>query len=441
MSNNKVLFTVKRVTDFSCPSGKMASFMWDKDTKGFGLKASAGGSKQYILETRLLTGKSIRLTIGTVSSWSIDEARAEARRLQVLIDQGIDPRELARQKAEIQASAEVAKREEELRKLHTLQALCDAYADHLKSKGKLKSAVDVRSAFRVHVLEAHPEVARLPARDVTSHQIANIIRKVREMGKERTAGILRNYLVAAFNAARRAPFDSGVSDKLIGFEISSNPAEIVPAIPVKRGERTLSRKEVQAYIEALTEDEAGLALKVALLTGGQRMAQLLRVKVSDYDVTEAIIRLLDGKGKRTAAREHLIPLGPIAKKIIELLITRRTDSNEKVFACSERMVGNRVSEISVAMNTQSFDLRDIRRTCETMLAKMGVSKDLRAQLLSHGLSGVQDAHYDRHDYLDEKRKALLAWEAHLTKIHPIRTGDETIQPKMSDLFKEKLSKR
>lgn len=68
------------------------------------------------------------------------------------------------------------------------------------------------------------------------------------------------------------------------------------------------------------------------------------------------------------------------------------------------------------MKGEPFDLRDIRRTCETMLAGMGISRDTRAHLLSHGLSGVQAAHYDRHSYFDEKRAALLAWEARLEEI-------------------------
>lgn len=68
------------------------------------------------------------------------------------------------------------------------------------------------------------------------------------------------------------------------------------------------------------------------------------------------------------------------------------------------------------MKCEPFDLRDIRRTCETMLAGMGISRDTRAQLLSHGLSGVQAAHYDRHSYTDEKRAALVAWEKRLDDI-------------------------
>jgi hypothetical protein len=56
---------------------------------------------------------------------------------------------------------------------------------------------------------------------------------------------------------------------------------------------------------------------------------------------------------------------------------------------------------------------------------MGVSKDMKAQLLSHGMSGVQDKHYDRHDYMEEKRRALIRWQDMLNatpaaKIIPMR---------------------
>ena len=49
---------------------------------------------------------------------------------------------------------------------------------------------------------------------------------------------------------------------------------------------------------------------------------------------------------------------------------------------------------------------DLRRTVETRLAEAGVSLEIRAQLQSHGLGGVQSRHYDRADYLVQKREAL-----------------------------------
>jgi hypothetical protein len=53
---------------------------------------------------------------------------------------------------------------------------------------------------------------------------------------------------------------------------------------------------------------------------------------------------------------------------------------------------------------------------ETQLASLGVNLETRAQLLSHGRSGVQAKHYDRHTYIAEKRRALNKWARHLTRV-------------------------
>jgi hypothetical protein len=67
--------------------------------------------------------------------------------------------------------------------------------------------------------------------------------------------------------------------------------------------------------------------------------------------------------------------------------------------------------------TPHFTAADLRRTTETMLASIGVDKETRAQLLSHGrTTGIQALHYDRYHYLTEKRRALKLWEAHLREI-------------------------
>ena len=92
------------------------------------------------------------------------------------------------------------------------------------------------------------------------------------------------------------------------------------------------------------------------------------------------------------------------------------------------MRGLRVETVSALVNDiatdmleakelrESFQLRDLRRTCETMLAAMGISSDIRAQVQSHGLGGIQVRHYDRHNYIEEKRSALEKWNRHLDKI-------------------------
>ena len=437
--------TPDRIRRFTCPEGSAQSFLWDTEAPRLAVRATAG-AKSFIFESKL-NRRTLRVTIGDVRAWNLDDARTEARRLQTEIDQGNDPRQ---QKAERiaaveakRAAAEAAKAEADKQARYTLRALCDAYVARLEKAGKAKSAASTRSAFKCHVFP-HAEIADTPARAVTSHQVAALVRKVREAGKERAAGVLRSYLSAAFNTAKRAPFDSALPADLIPFGIEHNPVDVIPAIAVQRGERTLSAGELRAYIGHLLRighetgpELADTALLLALYAGGQRMAQLLRAKVGDFDQDTATLRLWDGKGKRTQPREHLLPLAPHAAGMVAALVAHAKDreqarakqegrapdmaglwlfSTHGRVAMNPETVSNRAAEVCASMAGEPFTLRDIRRTVETMLAGLGISKDTRAQLLSHGISGVQAAHYDRHAYTDEKRAALVAWEARLEAI-------------------------
>ena len=65
---------------------------------------------------------------------------------------------------------------------------------------------------------------------------------------------------------------------------------------------------------------------------------------------------------------------------------------------------------------EPFQLRDLRRTAETMLAKLGTGPNIRGEVQSHGLGGVQKRHYDQYDYLEEKRAALQLWVSYLAAL-------------------------
>jgi hypothetical protein len=60
----------------------------------------------------------------------------------------------------------------------------------------------------------------------------------------------------------------------------------------------------------------------------------------------------------------------------------------------------------VGSDIEGFQVKRIRSGVETLLAREGVSRDIRGHLQSHGLTGVQAKHYDGHDYIPEKRHAL-----------------------------------
>ncbi|MBP7422352.1 MAG: DUF4102 domain-containing protein, partial [Sulfuritalea sp.] len=140
----RVKLTAGRVRDFSCGAGKAQSFLWDTDAPGLAIRATANGAKSYVFQGKL-NAASIRVTIGDVKSWDIETgdhdrpgAREQARKLQTLIDQGIDPRQA---KAEQLAGVE-AKRVEADRQDLIVSELWKIYIEARRHKWSVRHRLD-----------------------------------------------------------------------------------------------------------------------------------------------------------------------------------------------------------------------------------------------------------------------------------------------------------
>jgi integrase len=135
-----------------------------------------------------------------------------------------------------------------------------------------------------------------------------------------------------------------------------------------------------------------------------------------------------------------VPLVRDAKLILDRRLNALKD-NEPLFSTDHKTsvrletISVLVTEIAAEMVREKearepFQLRDLRRTAETMLASLKVSSDVRAQLQSHGLGGIQQRHYDRHSYALEKKQALERWARHLTRL---KAGDTAAVVPKKDL--------
>ena len=59
---------------------------------------------------------------------------------------------------------------------------------------------------------------------------------------------------------------------------------------------------------------------------------------------------------------------------------------------------------------------DLRRTMETRLSALGVAKEVRDRVLNHVQGDVGSKHYNLHQFVAEKRAALMRFESALTAI-------------------------
>lgn len=104
---SRITLTAGSIERLACPDGKQQAFLRDSEVPGLRVRVTAAGAKSFVFEAKLQR-QTIRRTIGDVRTWSIEQARTEARRLAVVLDNGQDPREIERQQqAERQAAAAV----------------------------------------------------------------------------------------------------------------------------------------------------------------------------------------------------------------------------------------------------------------------------------------------------------------------------------------------
>lgn len=292
---------------------------------------------------------------------------------------------------------------------YTLKSLLEQYCDDQKRIHRT-SHKDARSIFRLHIYEPWPEIAGLPANEVTGEQIADMMRRLHESGHGRTANKLRSYVGAAYQRGRSARSKATVPVAFKLFKITQNPVDdTLPDEGANKADKNpLSVVEMRSYWQGIRnmEGRKGAVLRLHLLTGAQRIEQLMNLLTSDIAIESILI--YDGKGRPgQEPRPHSVPLIPAAAKALTECLPQgrfalsndggKTHLSASTFSewakdCATKIVG--------------FKAKRIRSGVETLLSSAKITRDDRGHLQSHGITGVQERHYDGHDYMEEKRHAL-----------------------------------
>lgn len=134
------------------PGGKADVLYWDKDSKGFGLRVTPTGLAKFITQGRVRgTTKDVRITIGSYGAWTVDEARRRADEYRHQFEQGIDPREIAREQKAMQV---------------TLQDVLDNYVGR---PGKLRATT--AAEYRRHVEQVFSAWTSKPIVNITRDMV------------------------------------------------------------------------------------------------------------------------------------------------------------------------------------------------------------------------------------------------------------------------------
>ncbi len=339
----KVSFTAGRVAAFKCPADKAQAFLWDADQEGLALRATPAGKPAYVFQAVYL-GKTVRITVGNPSAWSIKDAQARAREFQREIDEGRDPRNLKRE-AIAQAVAQEAQRQQEQAGAVTVGDVWTVYledrrpfwgerhhADHVKM-AKAGGEVAKRG---VKATEAgvKPKTApgpvypllALPLRDLTP---AHIEAWATEQAKTRPtyARLCWRCLKVFLNWCAEHPAYAGLL-------ATENPAktkrtrEVLGKPGVKQD--ALQREQLPVWfasVRQLQNPTIAAALQVMLLTGA-RPGEVLALRWEDVNTKWRGLTIRD-----KVEGERVIPLTPY----VNHLLAGMPRLNEWVFASTRAL--------------------------------------------------------------------------------------------------------
>jgi integrase len=392
MASSKIGFTAPKISTLECEKGKSQTIYWDSRTPNFGLRVTPSGNKAFIFETSF-NDKTLRITIGDVKTWAIDKAQSEARRLKVLTDQGIDPRE---QKADLKAKTIASK----LKGIQGLEVWKDYIADRKEQWGERhlfdhNDMVKAGGGKFTRGLRPGQSKTRqpgilvsllsLPINEITRDKVALWLKKEVQKRPTRTRlalSLLKAFITWASDQTKyKALIDINACDRLTR-ELPSKQAK----------DDCLQKEQLSLWfdgVKQINNPVISYYLQILLLTGARRN-ELSPLTWADVDTQwhTALIRdKVEGNRK--------IPLTPY----VELLLNNLKRVNKYVFA-SPTAKSKHITEPRIAhkqamdsMGLPPLTLQGLRRSFGTLAEWTECPAGISAQIMGHKPSALVEKHY------------------------------------------------
>lgn len=376
---------------------------------GLSFRITAAGAQSFNFRFRdPASGKTTRATIGSYPAVTLAKARAKAEALRKQVAHGVNPIVAKRQ-----ARAEVDTK--------TFAALAERYLEEHSRRHKRSAAADERN-LRLHVL---PAWERRAYADISRRDVIELAEKLVTAGKP----VLANRVQALVSSIYSYAIDADL--------VAANPAARLRKRGAEtRKTRVLSDDEIRLFWRSAVlppvSRPVGLALHLCLLTG-MRAGEAAGLRCAEVEALDDPERAaLTIAGERTKnGRAHHVPLAPLAVGTVRALM----DLTDGEPACDGHA-------LAVAMRRMTDKLpdgpgadtwradpptpHDLRRTCATRLAGLGVPGEDVSAILNHVRQDVTGRHYDQYARSREKRTALATWAAALGRILEPGEGGEVV---------------
>lgn len=423
IKSQKKNFTSEAITTFQCKEGKAQTIFWDAKTTGFGLRVTSTGAKSYIFETSL-NNKTIRITIGDVSIYSISQAREEAINLKAMTNKGIDPRQVkADQIANDEARAKTRKAEVNAKLIQDKQEsliLGKVWPLYILARRKRWSEWSIRDHENIAhaggvkkirgkgLTEAAPLASLLNVRlsDLTGIRIAEWLAKEAETRPTRAALAFRllsgfiNWCDSQVEYAGLIPSGACKVQQV---------RDELPSGKTKEGD-SLQREQLALWFSAVgrMQNRIQSAYLQSLLLTGARRRELAELKWVDIDFKWLSMTIRDKvEGERT------IPLTPYVSHLLTALPRR----NEWVFSSMAAATGH-IEEPKQghkralnAAGLPDLTIHGLRRSFGSLAEWTETPTGVVAQIMGQKPSAIAEKHYRRRplDLLRMWHVKIEAW--------------------------------
>jgi integrase len=362
---------------------------------GLVLRVTDRGVKSFSVYYRW-KGKNTRLTLGPWPGLAVDEARVRAREVREWARKGIDPKLAMR----TVAAKELADAEAQSRAMMTFGDLAVAYID--RETPRLAQGEKYAGTVRRWLLPAWRD---MPVEELRRRHLTALTDKILDGAKPAMA-------YRAHEIAKRI-FTWGLDRGDVEF----NPfAGMRPPVLKKPRDRVLKQDEIAALWAAWTTIGYPFGdFQKFLLVTAQRRGEVAEATWSEIDFEGKVWVVPASRSK--SDREMLVPLSDLAVELLEglprfegcdFLFTARSKQPVAGFG-NAKVIADRESGVT------GWRFHDLRRTCRTGLARLGVPEIVAERCLNHAPKGLS-AVYNLHQYEQEKREAFQKWADHLRLI-------------------------
>jgi len=391
------------------PKGKRIE-KFDAIAPGLSLRVTERGAKSWSVYYRF-GGKHQRFTIGSWPAIGVADAREQAGQITNQAKSGVDPKQV-RARATAATQAETCK---------TFEAVAQSYIK--RECSKLKRGKEYEAAIRREFI---PRWGAYPMTDLRRLHLTDLTDELLDADKPGAAHRAHEITKRIFNWA----VERG--------EIEASPfATMKPPVCKVMRDRVLKRHEIEALWKTwgVMGYPFGPLSKLLLVTA-QRLREVAMMEWCEIDLGNAIWIIPGSRTKN--GHEMEVPLSSLAIEVIESLpkfthgsyvftttsgkrpvsgFSKMKARTDVLFLKTRQEEARENGQDPVAIKPlEPWRLHDLRRTCRTGLAELGVPEVIAEKVLNHSPRNVLTKIYNRHEYADEKKAALERWALRLREI-------------------------